>query len=106
MTVDIVAYLRMEVISIIRVCVIDERVLVATGLCIECNSLPVLLSPSIFPIGLEWLHASTAGLTTIDRDIDFFASAVAATVGLDPDCKAALSEDGGGNNKELRQMHI
>ena len=81
--VDIVALLGMEVISIVRVGVIDERLLRATWLGVEGNSLPVAGPESVLLVGLETLNFGIAGCVVIDSESLFRTSAVAASVDLD-----------------------
>lgn len=106
MAVDIVALLRVEVISITRVRVIYERLLRATRLSMERNSLPVARSPSVFFVRLESLGVRIASCIIVDLESLFHAGAVTTAVGLDANCEAALNEDGGGGDKELGKMHF
>lgn len=106
MAVDVIALLGVEVISIVGVRVIDERLLRAARLSIEGNSLPVAGSKSIFLVRLESLDIRVAGRIVINLENLLVAGAVTTTVGLDPNCKAALNEGGGGGQEELREMHF
>lgn len=105
MAIDIVALLRMEIISIIRVCVVNEGLLRATRLSVECNSLPVARSESVLLVRLESLNFGIASCVVIDSESLFRASAVTASVGLDTNGQGALSEEGCGDEK-LGEMHI
>jgi hypothetical protein len=106
MAIDIVALLRMEVISIVGVRVIYERLLRATRLSIECNSLPVARSKSVLSVRLKSLDFGIASCVVIDSESLFCAGAVTTTVGFDTNGQAALGEEGSGGDEELGEMHI
>lgn len=73
---------------------------------IEGDSLPVARSPSILPVRLESGDTAIAGCTIVDTDIGLRACAVKTVVDQDPDCMAAVDEDGGGGDEELGKMHF
>jgi hypothetical protein len=50
------------------------------------------------------LGVGIAGCIIIDLENLFRAAAVTTAADLDLNCKAALNEDGGGGDKELRKM--
>lgn len=105
MAIDIVALLRMEVISVVGVCVVNEGLLRATRLGVECNSLPVTRSESVLLVRLKTLNFGIASCVVIDSESLFGAGAVTASVGLDTNGQGALSEEGCGDEK-LGEMHI
>lgn len=106
MTVDIVAFARVEEISIVGVRVINKWLRSASGFAIERDSLPVTLSESILSVRLELLDRAIAGCTTIDNYILHVSGAVTTAVGQDFDCKTALDADGSEGGKELGIMHF
>lgn len=53
MTVDVVALVRMEVVSIVGVRVVQEGFVGASGFAVKRNPLAVVLPKSIFLVGLE-----------------------------------------------------
>jgi hypothetical protein len=73
---------------------------------IERDSLPVARSPSILLVRFESGDTAITGCAIVDSDICLLACAVITVVDQDPDCKAALSEDGGGGDEELGEMHF
>lgn len=104
MTVDVVALVRVEVVSIVGVRVVQECVGSASGFTVERNPLTVTLSPSIFLVGLESVGRDIAGGIVVDLEILLHAGAVTTTVGQDPDGKGALHKGGGGD--ELGEVHF
>lgn len=106
MAIDVVALLRMEVISIVRVSVINERLLRATRLSIECNSLAIARSESVLSVRLESLDFGIASRVVINSESLFRAGAVTTAISFDTYGQAALGEEGGGSDEDLGEMHV
>lgn len=106
MAIDIIALFGMEVISIVRVCVVNEGLPRATRLSVECNSLAVARSESVLLVRLETLNLGIASCIVIDCESLFRAGAVTTTVGFDANGQGALGEEGGGGDQELGEVHV